>query len=62
MKKFNSSGKSVLVFHYLEIPFSTANLINKTARIIIAEYNPNLPISSAIFYNFICNGVADTYY
>jgi hypothetical protein len=21
-----------------------------------------LPISSAIFYNFICNGVADTYY
>lgn len=62
MKKFNNYGKSVLVFHYLEMPFSIANLINKTASIIIAEYNPNLPISSAIFYNFICKGVAETYY
>lgn len=48
------------VFHYLEIPFYTANRINNTIRIIIAEYKPNFPISSAIFYNFICKGVAET--
>lgn len=28
----------------------------------IAAQRPNLPISSAIFYNFICNGVAPTSY
>lgn len=28
----------------------------------MAEYNPNLPMSSAIFYNFICKGVAPIYY
>ena len=49
MKKCRISVKSSPVFHYLDIPFSTANLIKSTIKIIIAEYNPNLPISSAIF-------------
>jgi hypothetical protein len=39
-----------------------ANLINSTTTITMAEYNPNFPISSAICYNFICNGVAQFSY
>ncbi len=38
------------------------NLINKTMIIKIAAINPNFPMSSAIFSNFICKGVAPTYY
>ena len=51
----------MLLSHYLEIPFSIAILISKTIIIKIAAHKPNLPISSAIFYNFICKGVAPTY-
>ncbi len=49
MKKFKSSGRSFDVSHYFETPFSIANLTNNTIRMIIAEYRPNFPISSAIF-------------
>lgn len=62
IKKFNNSGKSIDVFHVLDIPFYIANRINNTIKIRIAEYSPNLPISYAIFYNFICRGVAPIYY
>lgn len=60
MKKFRSSGKSFEVSHSLEMPFSIANLTSKIIKIITAEYSPNFPISSAIFYSFIWRGVAVT--
>lgn len=36
--------------------------MNNTITIVIAAKRPNLPISSAIVSNFICKGVASTYY
>ena len=58
MKKFKSSGRSDFVSHSLDIPFSIANRTSRMIKIKIAEYKPNLPISYAIFSNFICRGVA----
>ena len=39
---------------------SIANLMSNITTIATAEINPNFPISSAIFSNFSCKGVALT--
>ena len=52
MKNSTIVNRSFPVYHYLEIPFTMANRISKTRIIVIAEYNPNLPISVASFSNF----------
>jgi hypothetical protein len=57
--KFKISIQCLLLSHFYSIPLSIANLIINTINIIIAEYNPNLPISSAIIVNFSYNGVAN---
>ena len=53
IKKLSSYTKSVELSHVGDIIFSIENLINNTPTITIAEYNPNFPISSANFSNFI---------
>ena len=55
---FRISFQSLLSSQFPYVPFLIANLIISTKNMRIAEYKPNLPISSAIIYNFSYNGVS----